>query len=65
MNNLHKEYVLERYKEGLTSSGQGDKTFVENIKNPEFDFKKPVFKSFHGLKKFSELDESHPGSQIS
>lgn len=57
---LHKEYVLERYKEGLTSSGQGDKTPGAGIKNPEFDFKKPVFKSFDGLKKFSELDESHP-----
>ena len=57
---LHKEYVLERYKEGLTSSGRGDKTPGAGIQNPKFDFKKPVFKSFDGLKKFSELDETHP-----
>ena len=57
---LHKEYVLERYKEGLTSSGRGDKTPGAGIQNPKFDFQKPVFKSFDGLKKFSELDENHP-----
>src|SRR6056300_563365 len=57
---LHKEYVLERYKEGLTSSGRGDKTPGAGIKTPDFDFQKPVFKSFDGLKKFSELDENHP-----
>ena len=57
---LHKEYVLERYKEGLTSSGRGDRTPGAGIKTPDFDFQKPVFKSFDGLKKFNELDENHP-----
>jgi len=57
---LHKEYVLERYKEGLTSNGQGDRTPGAGIENPKFDFQKPVFKSFDGLKKFSELEKNHP-----
>jgi len=57
---LHKEYVLERYKEGLTSNGRGDKTPGVGIKAPDFDFHKPMFKSFDGLKKFSELEENHP-----
>jgi hypothetical protein len=52
--------VLERYKEGLTSSGQGDKTPGAGIKTPKFDFKKPVFKKSLGLQSFAELDESHP-----
>ena len=57
---LHKEYVLERYKEGLTSNGRGDKTPGAGIKAPDFGFNKPIFKSFDGLKKFSELEENHP-----
>ena len=57
---LHKEYVLERYKEGLTSSGQGDKTPGAGIKTPKFDFKKPVFKKSLGLQSFAQLDENHP-----
>ena len=57
---LHKEYVLERYKEGLTSSGRGDKTPGAGIESPKFDFKKPVFKTFDGLKSFAELENNHP-----
>jgi len=57
---LHKEYVLERYKEGLTSSGQGDRTPGAGIKTPKFDFKKPVFKKSLGLESFAQLDEKHP-----
>jgi hypothetical protein len=57
---LHKEYVLERYKEGLTSNGRGDKTPGAGIEAPKFDFKKPVFKTFEGLKSFAELEENHP-----
>ena len=57
---LHKEYVLERYKEGLTSSGQADKTPGASIKTPKFDFKKPVFKKSLGLQSFAQLDENHP-----
>ena len=57
---LHKEYVLERYKEGLTSSGQADRTPGASIKTPKFDFKKPVFKKSLGLQSFAQLDETHP-----
>ena len=59
-SSLHKEYVLERYKEGLTSSGRGDRTPGAGIENPKFDFEKPVFKTFDKLKKFSELEINHP-----
>ena len=57
---LHKEYVLERYKEGLTSNGRGDKTPGAGIKAPKFDFKKPVFKKSLGLQSFAQLDKTHP-----
>tara|TARA_B110000483_G_scaffold242696_1_gene329373 strand:- start:1650 stop:2459 length:810 start_codon:yes stop_codon:yes gene_type:complete len=57
---LHKEYVLERYKEGLTSNGRGDKTPGAGIKAPEFNFKKPVFKKSLKLKSFAQLDKNHP-----
>jgi len=57
---LYKEYVMERYKEGLTSNGQGDRTPGASIKKPDFDFEKPVFKTFHGLKSFEELPKNHP-----
>jgi len=56
----HKEYVMERYKEGLTSNGQGDKTPGASIAKPDFDFKKPVFKTSLGLKSFAQLEENHP-----
>ena len=36
---LHDQYVMERYREGLT--GKGTQTA-----NPKFDFKKPVFKRY-------------------
>jgi len=57
---LHKEYVLERYKEGLTSSGQGDKTPGAGIKTPDFKFTKPIFKKSLKLQSFAQLDENHP-----
>ena len=59
-SNLHKEYVLERYKEGLTSNGRGDKTPGAGIKTPKFDFKKPVFKKSLNLESFAQLEKSHP-----
>ena len=34
---LHERYVLDRYKEGTTGKGT-------NCPNPEFKFKKPIFK---------------------
>ena len=53
----HKEYVMERYKEG--SNGTPYKGAYKTPK-PDFDFKTPVFKTFDGLKKFSEMEETHP-----
>lgn len=58
--NIFKEYTMERYKEGLTSNGKGDRTPGASIKAPKFDFKKPVFKTFEGLKSFAELENNHP-----
>ena len=55
--NLHQEYVMERYKEG--SNGTPYKGAYKTPE-PDFKFKKPVFKTFDGPKKFSELDENHP-----
>ena len=59
-SNLHKEYVLERYKEGLTSNGRGDKTPGAGIKAPDFKFKKPVFRKSLKLDSFSQLEKNHP-----
>jgi transcription elongation factor Elf1 len=56
---LHDQYVMERYREGLT--GKGTQT-----KNPEFKFKAPVFrKQEHQieLKKISELNTTHPARE--
>lgn len=53
---LHDQYVLERYREGLT--GKGSQT-----KNPEFKFTTPDFKTKRNginLDKISELNTSHP-----
>lgn len=51
---LHDRYVMERYRDGLT--GKGTQTA-----SPEFDFKKPVFKSKQvELEKISELNKEHP-----
>lgn len=61
---LFKEYTMERYKEGLTSNGRGDKTPGASIKKPEFNFKKPVFKTLHGLKSFAELEKNHPAFEF-
>ena len=59
-SNVHKEYVLERYKEGLTSNGRGDKTPGAGIKTPDFKFKKPVFRKSLNLESFAQLDKNHP-----
>ena len=55
--NTHKEYVMERYKEG--SNGTPYKGAYKTPK-PDFDFEKPVFKTFDGLSSFADLDENHP-----
>ena len=52
---LHDQYVMERYRDGLT--GKGTQTA-----DPKFNFKKPVFKKKQGLdlQKVSELNKEHP-----
>ena len=52
---LHDQYVMERYKEGLT--GKGTQTA-----SPKFDFKQPVFKTSKvlDLTPVSELNKEHP-----
>ena len=52
---LYDQYVLERYKEGLT----GKRT---QTASPKFDFKKPVFKTSNvvDLTPVSELNTEHP-----
>ena len=51
---LHDEYVMERYKEGLTGKGR-------NTPEPKFEFKKPKFVSKPtGLTKITDLNNSHP-----
>jgi len=53
-NDLHDEYVMERYKAGLTGKGR-------NVAAPKFEFDKPEFvKSQTDLPKVSELNNSHP-----
>jgi len=53
-NVLYDQYVMERYKNGLTGKNS-------NTPEPKFDFKKPTFskKSFD-LHSIKELDEDHP-----
>jgi len=52
---LHDEYVMERFKEGLTGKGYQTPT-------PTFNFSTPVFKpkTINNLQKISELEEDHP-----
>jgi len=54
-NHLHDQYVMERFKEGLTGKGYQTPT-------PSFNFAAPVFtrtKSIN-LEKISELEQDHP-----
>jgi hypothetical protein len=48
---------MERYKEG--SNGTPYKGAYKTPE-PDFDFEKPVFKTFDGLSSFADLDEKHP-----
>jgi len=56
--NLHKEYIMERYKANTPN----------NNEKPKFEFKKPVFKTntepLKFLKNFVELGEEHPATQL-
>ena len=49
---LHKQYVLERYKEGVTGKGQ-------NTEDPVFKHEKPVFHTKIDLPRISDLDDQH------
>ena len=49
---LHKQYVLERYKEGVTGKGQ-------NTPDPVFKHEKPVFHTKIDLPRISDLDDQH------
>lgn len=55
---LHDEYVMERYKKGLTGKGR-------NVADPDFkQIKKPVFVSKPtGMKSISDLNISHPAKK--
>lgn len=54
---LYDQYILERYKNGLS----GKKT---NTEEPKFDIKKPVFvKKNLDLPKIKELDDEHPAKK--
>ena len=50
---LYDEYVMERYKKGLTGKGR-------NVSNPKLSFEKPVFKKHGEVQKVSELNKKHP-----
>jgi hypothetical protein len=52
---LHDEYILERYKEGLTGKSS-------NTPAPKFDIPKPKFNTniFSNLKKINFLNKEHP-----
>ncbi len=54
-NNLHDQYVMERYKNGLTGKGS-------NTPNPVFNFPKPKFKEHDicsELTKVSDLKQKN------
>jgi len=51
---LHDQYVMDRYKKGLTGKGR-------NVANPTFEFPKPVFEHRpEGIVPMSDLDPEHP-----
>ena len=52
-NDLYDEYIMERYKKGLTGKGR-------NVSNPKLSFEKPVFKKHGEVQKVSELNKKHP-----
>ncbi len=51
-NDIYDEYVMERYKNGLTGKGR-------NVSDPKLGFEKPVFKKHGDLKKVSQLNKKH------
>jgi hypothetical protein len=58
---MHDQYVMERYKNGLTGKNS-------NTSDPEFNFKVPIFEKSKSLNKFNlpsiqELNKEHPARQ--
>ena len=54
---LHDQYVMERYKNGLTGK-------LSNTPEPKFKFEKPVFKTKEfDLPKISDLNDEHPAKK--
>jgi DNA-directed RNA polymerase subunit RPC12/RpoP len=52
--NVHDQYVMERFKSGTTGKSS-------NVKEPEFNFQKPVFqKSDVDLESIADLNITHP-----
>ena len=55
-SDLYDEYVMERYKAGLTGKGR-------NVANPTFDFEKTTFKKKGDLDNIHSLNISHPAKK--
>ena len=55
-SDLYDEYVMERYKAGLTGKGR-------NVANPTFDFEKTTFKKKGDLDNIRSLNISHPAKK--
>ena len=49
---IHDQYVMEKYKAGLTGKHR-------NVSKPKFDFEKPTFKRTVNLQPLSSLNNSH------
>ena len=49
---MHDQYVMEKYKAGLTGKHR-------NVSKPKFDFEKPTFKRTVNLEPLSSLNNSH------
>ena len=52
-NDLHDEYIMERYKAGLTGKHR-------NVAHPKFNIEKPKFKKKGELQSMEELNREHP-----
>ena len=55
-SDLYDEYVMERYKAGLTGKGR-------NVATPTFDFEKTTFKKKGDLQDIRSLNISHPAKK--
>ena len=53
VNDVYDEYVMERYKKGLTGKGR-------NVADPDFKIEKPKFKKRGELQSIEQLNNEHP-----